>query len=121
MEEESDRDAQAVPLLNATSFGAIDLALGRQPIGMPFHAEVDLTQAIEAPCQTLKQQRRTTMYVPPASYFGVACRRRYPRALRERSRSRGSTPDGAEWLWGEGRGYGLGRWARWKKRFWWCR
>ena len=29
----------------------------------------------------------------------------------------GSTPYGYEWLWGKGRGYSLGRWEFWKKRF----
>lgn len=36
MEGEGDRDAQAVPLLNATSFSAMYLALGGQP-NMPFN------------------------------------------------------------------------------------
>lgn len=54
MEGEGDRDAQAVPLLIATTFGAIYLALGRQPIGIPFYAAVGLTQGVEVPCQTLK-------------------------------------------------------------------
>ena len=45
MEGEGDRDAQAVPLLNATRFGAMYLALGRQPIGMPFNRHAILCGA----------------------------------------------------------------------------
>ena len=29
----------------------------------------------------------------------------------------GVTPYHDEWLWGKGRGYGLDRWAFWKRRF----
>ena len=60
-------DDQAVPLLNATNFGAMYLARGKQLIGMLFHAEISLMQAIEVPCQTPDQERLTAIYVPPAA------------------------------------------------------
>lgn len=120
-EHEGYWDAQAVPLLNVTTFGAVYLALGRQSIGMPFHAEVSLMQGIEVPCQTLEQHRRAAMYVPPAATWGLLagpsiyelCKINHDR----RDGAPGSTPDGDERLWGQGRGYSLGRWAFWKKRF----
>ena len=106
MAEEEDGgywDAQAVPLLNATTFGAVYLALGRQSIGMPFHAEVSLMQGIEVPCQTLEQHRRAAMYVPPAATWVLLaspsiyelCKINHDR----RDGAPGSTPDGVEWLW----------------------
>ena len=49
-EDEGYWDAQAAPLLNATTFGVVYLALGRQSIiGMQFHAEVSPMQGIEVP------------------------------------------------------------------------
>ena len=121
MEEDGDWDAQAVPLLNATTFGALYLAFGRQPIGMSFHAEVSLMQGIEVPCQTLEQHRRAAVNVPPAATWVLLagesihelCRNDHDR----QDGGPGSTPDGDEWLWAKGRGYSLGRWAFWKKRF----
>ncbi len=119
--EEGDWDAQALALLNATTFGAMYLALGRQSIGMPFHAEVSLMQGIEVPCQTLEQQRRAVMYVPPAAtWVLLAGERIYELCKIDHDRKDGgpgSTPNGSEWLWGKGRGYSLARWAFWKKRF----
>lgn len=44
---ESGWDDQAVSLLNATTFGAMYLARGKQLIGMLFHAEISLMQGIE--------------------------------------------------------------------------
>ena len=121
MEEEGDLDAQAVPLLNAITFGAIYLAIGRQSIGMPFHAENSLIQGIEVPCQTLAQQRRAEMYVPPAAtWVLLAGERIYELCKVDHERKDGvpgSTPDNEEWLWGKGTGYSLGRWAFWKNRF----
>lgn len=121
MDDEADWDAQTVPLLNATTFGAVYLALGRQPIGMSMHAEISLMQGIEVPYQTLEQQRRAVMYVPPAATWVLLasekifelCKTDYDR----QDGAPGSTPDGEEWLWGNGRGYSLGRWTFWKKRF----
>lgn len=121
MEEGGDWDAQAVPLLNATTFGATYLALGRQPIGMAFHAEVSLMQAIEVPCQTPEQQRRAAMYVPPAAtwvlFAGESIHKLCEIDHDRKDGAPGSTPNGDEWLWGKGRGYSLERWAFWKKRF----
>lgn len=121
MEDEGDWDAQAVPLLNATTFGAIYLAHGRQPIGMTFHAEVSLMHGVEVPCQTPEQHRRALMYVPPAAtWILLAGKNIYELCKNDHDRKDGdpgSTPDGDEWLWGKSRGYSLGRWAFWKKRF----
>lgn len=59
---------QAVHLLNATTFGAMYLARGKQLRGMLFHAEISLMQGIEVHCQTPDQQQRLpAMYVPPAA------------------------------------------------------
>lgn len=121
MEKEDDWDAQAVPLLNATTFGAIYLALGRQPIGMAFHAEVSLMQGIEVPCQSPEQRRRAAMYVSPAAtwvlFAGEAIYQLCKSDHDRKDGAPGSTPDDDEWLWGKGRGYSVGRWAFWKKRF----
>jgi len=108
----SDWDDQAVPLLNATTFGAMYLARGKKPIGMPFHAEVSLMQGVEVPCQTPEQHRRAAMYVPPAATWVLLagesihelCKSDYNR----KDGAPGSTPEGDEWRWGKGRGYSLG-------------
>ena len=121
MDDEADWYAQAVPLLNATTFGAVYLALGRQPIGMPMHAEISLMQGIEVPYQTVEQQRRAVMYVPPAAtWVLLASEKIFELCKTDHDRqdgAPGSTPEGDEWLWGNGRGYSLGRWTFWKKRF----
>ncbi len=108
-------DDQAVPLLNATTFGAMYLARGKQPIGMLFHAEISLMQAIEVPCQTHDQQRLTAMYVPSAAtwilFAGVRiyelCKSEFNHE--DDALGFGFTPQ--EWLWGKSRAYNLGRWA----------
>ena len=121
IEDEDDRNAQAVPLLNCVTFGAMYLARGRQPLGMPFHAEVSLMHGIEVPCQTLEQRRRAVIYVPPAAtWVLLAGEAIYELCKNDHDRkdgAPGSTSYGDEWLWGQGRGYSLGRWALWKKRF----
>ena len=121
MEEEGDWDAQALPLLNATTFGAMYLALGRQSIGMPFHAEVSLMQGIEVPCQSVEQQRRAAMYVPPAATWVLLAGESIYKLCKidhdRKDGALGSTPNGDEWLWGKGRGYSQERWTFWKKRF----
>lgn len=114
-------DDQAVPLLNATTFGAMYLARGKQPIGMALHAEACFMQSIEVPCQTPEQQGRAAMDVPHAGTWVLLagqsihelCKSDYYR----KDGAPGSTWAGDEWLWGKGRGYSLGRWAFWKKRF----
>lgn len=60
-------DDQAVPLLNATTFDAMYLARGMQPLGMLLHAEISLMRGIEVAYQTPDQQRRAAMYVAPAA------------------------------------------------------
>lgn len=115
METEGDRDSRVVFLLNATTFGAIYLARGRQPIGMWWHAEVGLMQGIEVPYETLEQHQRAALYVPPAAtWMLLAGRSIYELCKVDHGRldgGPGSTPDGDEWLWGYGRGYSLGRWS----------
>lgn len=116
--EDGEWEAQSVPLLNATTFGAMYLARGKQPIGMPFHAEVSLMQGIEVPCQTPEQQRQAAMYVPPAAtWILLAGERIYELCKNDHDRKDSDPGLGDEWLWGKGRGYSLGRWAFWKKRF----
>ena len=121
MEEQGAYDAQAVPLLNATTFSAMYLAHGRQSIGMPSQAEVSLMQGIEGTFQTLEQQRRAVMYVPPAAtWILLAGESIYELCRMDHDRMDGGPGAplyGDEWLWGKGRGYSLGRWAFWKKRF----
>lgn len=114
-------DAQAVPLLNATTFGAVSLSRGKQSVGMLFHAEISFMEGVEVAHRTPDQQRRAAMYVPPAATWILLagekifefCKSDYNR----KDSPPGSTPDGDEWLWGKGRGYSLGRWAFWKRRF----
>lgn len=119
-EMESGWDDQAVSLLNATTFGAMYFARGKQLIGMLFHAEISLMQGIEDPCQTPDQQQLAAMYVPPAAtLILLAGERIYEHCKSDFNRMDGAPgliPDD-EWLWGKGRSYCLGRWAFWKKRF----
>ena len=116
-----DWDAQAVPLLNATIFGATYLTLGKIDIGMPSNTEYSLMQGIEVPYRSLEQQRRAVMYVPPAStWILIAGETIYKLCKSDYDfldNGPGSTPDNDEWLWGKSRGYSLGRWSFWKKRF----
>lgn len=116
IEEGCDWDAQAVPLLNATTFGAMYLAHGRQPIGMPFHAEVSFMQGIEVSCQTPEQLRCAAMYVPPAAtWVLLAGKSIYELCKIDHDYRKDGGPPTS--LWGQGRGYSLDRWAFWKKRF----
>ena len=115
-------DEQAVILLNATTFGAIYLARAKQPpLGMPFHAEVSLMHGVEVPYETPDQQRYAAMYVPAAvTWILLAGQRVYELCKCDYNRKDGAPGllrDENEWLWGKGRGYSLGRWALWKKRF----
>ena len=116
-----DWDAQAVPLLNATIFGATYLTRGKTHVGMPSHAEFSLMQGIEVPCRSLEQQRRAVMYVPPASTWiliaGETIHKLCEADYDFIDNGPGSTPDNDEWLWGKSRGYNLGRWSFWKRRF----
>ena len=121
IEDDGDSNAQAVPLLNYTTFGAMYLAHGRQPLGMPFHAEVGLMHGIEVPCQMLGQQRRALIYVPPAaSWIIFAGEGIYELCKNDHDGKNGAsglTSYGDECLWGHGRGFSLGSWTLWKRRF----
>ncbi|KAI9779301.1 MAG: hypothetical protein M1816_003614 [Peltula sp. TS41687] len=118
---DADWDEQASLLLTATAFAAIYLARGRQPVGIWWHAEVSFMSAVEVLCQIPAQQRRATMYVPPAATWillageGILdfCRTDFDRA----DGAKGATSYGHEWPWGKGRGFSMARWALWKTRF----
>lgn len=60
-------DHQAVPLLHATTYGAMCLARGKQMRGMLFHAKISLGEIIKGPCQTPDPQWHAAMFVPPAA------------------------------------------------------
>ena len=119
--DEYQWDAQAKALLNAITFGAMYLIIGKQDIGMAFHAEISLMQGIEVPCQTPEQQRRAVMFVPPAATWiliaGKSIHELCKTDHNRRDDTPGSTPIGDEWLWGKRRGYSSGRWGLWKSRF----
>lgn len=117
---ESGWDNQAVSLLNDMTFGAIYLAQGKQLIAMLFYAEISLMQGIKDPCQTPDKQRLAAMYVPPAATWIFLT----GEIIYEHCKNDFNCIDGApglilddDWLWGNGKGYSLGRWAFWKKRF----
>ena len=97
------------------------LVIGKQDIGMAFHAEISLMQGIEVPCQTPEQQQRALISVPPAAtWVLIAGNNIYELCKIDHNRqddAPSSTPIGDEWLWGKGRGYSLGRWGLWKSRF----
>lgn len=116
---EGDWFDQAVPLLNATTFGAMSLARGKDHGGMAYHAEISLMQGIEGGCQTPDMQRCAAMYVPPAAtWILLAGERIYELCKSDFNRNdRRKGMWGDRGLWGKGRGYSLGRWALWKKTF----
>ena len=99
---ENQWDAQAAALLNATTFGAIYLVIGKQDIGMAFHAEIGLMQGVEVPCQTPEQQRRVLMSVPPAPTWvliaGKSIYELYKLDHNRQDGAPGSTPIGDDWL-----------------------
>ena len=88
---------------------------------MPSHAEFSLMQGIEVPCPSPEQQRRAMMYVPRASTWillsGETIQKLWEADYDFLADGFGSTPNNDEWLWGKSRGYSLGRWSFWKKRF----
>lgn len=108
MPDEGDwTDAQRAKLMSVTTFGALYLAHGRQPIYMSFHAEVGLMEGVEVPYQTPEQQRRAPTNVPPAAtWILLAGEKIYE--LCQNSHDRKDD---------QGRGYSLERWALWKRRF----
>ena len=97
------------------------LARGKQPLGMPFNAEVSLMEGVEGRYQTPERRRRAAMYVPPAAtWVLLAGERIYELCKSDHDRkdgAGGSTSDCGEWLWKKGRGYSLERWAFWKQQF----
>ena len=103
-------DAQRTALLNVTTFGALYLARGIRSIGMDLHAEGSLMDGVEEPYDTPEQRRRAATVVPPAStwvlFAGEAI---YKLCKNEHNRR--------EDLGQYGRGYSLGRWIVWKKKF----
>ena len=121
--EGGDWAAQAVPLLNATTFGAMYLASGTKLLAMPWHAEVHLMYAIESSCHTNEGKRKSAMYVIPAATWVLLggekiyelCKADFDRI--DAGPRSGFPTDNGDWLWGKGRGYSLERWAFWKKRF----
>lgn len=88
---------------------------------MSFHAEISLMQGVEVPCQTPKQHRRAAMYVPPAATWILLAGEKIHELCKSdadrKDGAPGATPAGDDWLWGKGRGFSVGRWALWKKRF----
>lgn len=110
----------ALPLLNATTFGAIYLNQGKQPVGMAYHAEASFIGGIEVPYQTPDQQREAEMYVPPAAtWILLAGEKMYELCKSDYNRrecARIPYPMNP-WLWFGDRGYSLGRWEYWKQRF----
>ena len=119
--DENQWDAQAEALLNATTFGAMYYVIGKQDIGMVFHAEIGFMHGIEVPCQTPEQQRHALIFVPSAAtWVSIAGKSIYELCKVDHNRQDavpGSTPIGDEWLWGKSRGYSLKRWSLWKSRF----
>ena len=72
---------------------------------MAFPAEVSLIQGIQVPCQTLEQQRRAVMFVPPAAtWVLVAGKSIYELCEVDHNRqdgAPGSTPNNYEWFGGK--------------------
>jgi len=108
MPDEGDwTEAQRATLISVTTFGALYLAHGLQPIGMSFHAEVSFMEGIEVPYGTPEQQRRAPTNVPPAATWILLAGEK----IYELCKSNLDRKDD------KGRGYTLARWALWKKRF----
>ncbi|MCJ1268949.1 hypothetical protein MMC22_008837, partial [Lobaria immixta] len=122
-EDEMEGDCgenQALPLLNATTFGAIYLNRGKQPVGMTCHAEASFMSGVETPYQTPDQQREAEIYVPPAAtWILLAGEKIHELCKGDYNRHEPARPSGAmaSWLWCGDRGYSLGRWEYWKQRF----
>lgn len=74
---------------------------------MSQHAEVSLLQGIEVPCETLEQQQRASVVIPPAATWIVLAGEEIY-ALCNTDHARNDR---------QGRGYSLRRWAAWKASF----
>ena len=97
-------DAQRSKLMNVITFSALYLTHGQKDIGMSFHAEMSLMEAIEVPYQTPEQQRRAVTVVPPAAtWILLAGGKIYELCKSGKDDKR--------------RGYSMGRWALWKEKF----
>ena len=97
-------DAQKAKLMNVITFSALYLTYGQKDIGMSFHAEVSLMEAIEVPYQTPEQQRRAATVVPPAAtWILLAGGKVYELCKSGKDEN--------------GRGFSMGRWALWKEKF----
>ena len=121
MEDNSEWDAQALPLLNATTFAAMKLAHDKKPDGMDFHAEASFRTGIESPCETSEQLRDAVMYVPPAAtWILLAGETIYTLCKTDHKRddgAPGSALSHEDWFWGRRWGYSLERWTFWRERF----
>ena len=96
-------DAQRSRLMNVITFSALYLTHGHKDIGMSFHAEMSLMEAIEVPYQTPEQQRRAATVVPPAAtWILLAGGKIYELCKSGEDDKR--------------RGYSMGRWALWKEK-----
>ena len=122
-----DWDGQAVPLLNATTFGAMYLDRGKQSADMPFHAFNSIAEGVEVPYRTPEDHRDGAMYIPSAAtWILLAGKRIYELCESNHNResnlyregdSRDFVVNEADCKWHNDRGYSLDRRAFWKRRF----
>lgn len=103
-------DSQRTTLLNVTNFGAMYLASGIHPIGMELHAESSLMDGVEDPYNTPEQRCRADTVIPPAATWVLLAGEKIYKLCK-------NNHDRTELLGQYGRGYSLGRWNVWKKRF----
>ncbi len=97
-------DAQRAILMNVVTFGAMYLSYGYKDIGMASHAEASFMDGVEVPYETLEEQRRAETVVPPAAtWIFLAGDKIYELCKLGKL--------------DKGRGFSLGRWAIWKRRF----
>lgn len=67
-DDEADwTNAQRATLMRVVTFGALYLTNGSVDLGIAFYAKVSLINGLEAPYQTVAQQRRALANVPPAA------------------------------------------------------
>ena len=105
MPEEGDwTDAQKATLFNVITFSALYLNHGQKDIGMSFHAEVSLMEAIEVSYETPEQQRRAATVVPLAATWILLA------GVKIHELCKSGKDD-------KGRGFSIGRWALWKEKF----
>ena len=97
-------DEQKAKLMNVITFSALYLTHGQKDIGMSFHAEMSLVEAIEVPYQNVEQQRRAATVVPPAATWILLA------GVKIHELCKSGKDD-------KSRGYSMGRWALWKEKF----